>query len=71
MKKFNKYLLEKWDTDYQTPDSKKGMWNGWTIKDLKKERDRLKSKEKRSKSDSTRLKQVNFAIRAKTKWGKI
>lgn len=69
--KFKKFLNEKWNTDYKTPDDKKGMWNNWSLEDLQKERDRLKNKTSRTSAESTRLKQVNFAIRAKTGWGKI
>ena len=64
-------LNEKWDINYKTPDSKKDMWDGWSINDLKKERKRLLSKENRSNSESTRLKQVNFALRAKNNWSKV
>lgn len=63
-------LSEKWDTDYETPESKKGMWDGWSKDDLEQERTKLRNKDDRSEADSTRLKQVNFALRAKSDWGK-
>jgi hypothetical protein len=64
-----KKIVEKWDTDYETPEAKKGMWDGWSKADLEKERNKLRNKEERTDADSTRLRQVNFALRAKSDWG--
>ena len=64
-------LLEKWEKNTKTNLKKKGMWDGWTIAELRKERTKLKDKEKRTAAESTRLKEVDYAIRAKTGWGKI
>jgi hypothetical protein len=63
-------LSEKWDSDYETPKSKQGMWDGWSKADLEQERSKLRNKDDRSEAESTRLKQVNFALRAKSDWGK-
>lgn len=62
---------EAWDSDYETPDSKKGMWNGWSKERLEKKRNALRNKDERTDAQSTELKQVNFALRAKTGWGKV
>jgi hypothetical protein len=64
---------EKWDTKMKTPESKKGMFSGKNLAELRKERAALKEKEKRTSAGSTKLKEVNFAIRAKqrNKWGKV
>ena len=64
-------VTEKWDTDYETPKSKQGMWDGWSKSDLEAERNKLRDKEERTDADSTRLKQVNFALRAKSGWGDV
>src|SRR5208283_3828157 len=53
---------EKWSTDYETPKSKKGMWDGWSLEELKKAAKTASGK---------RAKEINFAIRAKTGWGKV
>jgi hypothetical protein len=64
-------ILEKWKEDAKINPKKKGMFDGWTVADLKKERTRLKKKEERTAAESTKLKEVNYAIRAKTGWGKV
>jgi hypothetical protein len=65
-----KLLSEKWDSDYETPDSKKGMWDGRSKERLQKRRNALRNKDERTEAESTELKQVNFALRAKSGWGK-
>lgn len=62
---------EAWDTNYQTPENKKGMWDGWSESDLKAEYDKLKAKENKSDAETTRMKEVGFALRAKHDWGKV
>lgn len=63
-------ISEKWNNDYETPENKKGMWDGWSLADLHKEANKLRSKENHTAAESKRLKEVDFAIRAKTGWGK-
>lgn len=68
----DKYIKEKWGgKPMKTPKAKKGMWKGWSLDDLKKERQRLKAIKGKTPAESTRLKEVNFALRAKTGWGKV
>jgi hypothetical protein len=62
---------EKWDSDYETPESKKGMWDGWSKERLEQRRSALRNKEERTDAESTELKQVNFALRAKSGWGDV
>lgn len=62
---------EAWDNDYETPESKKGMWDGWSKERLEKRRNTLRDKEERTDAESTELKQINFALRAKSGWGKV
>lgn len=56
------HFFEKWDSDYETPKSKRGMWKGW-------------SKDELEKADKTasgkRKKEIDFALRAKSGWGKV
>lgn len=68
-----KNIKEEWDTDYETPKSKRGMWDGWTIGELKSELKSLMDKKTRTDAEDTKVRQIEFAIRAKQKdkWGKI
>lgn len=59
-----------WGKKMNTPDSAKGMFKGRTKASLRSEQSRLRSKEMRSAAESKRLKRVNFALRAKNKFGK-
>lgn len=64
-------LDEKWGEEDVVNPSKKGMFKGRSKESLIKERDRLRKKEKRTAAESTKLRELNFAIRSKGgKWGK-
>jgi hypothetical protein len=75
--KKGKAINEKWDTNYETPKSKKGMWDGWSKADLTAEYNKLKKSgpHKKGSKEFTRMKEVAFAIRAKKKgsgkWGTV
>jgi len=73
LQKYRRALSEAWDSKTETPKSKKGMWNSWTLAELKAELKKLKDTKKKTEALKTREKQVMFAIRAKqkNKWGKI
>lgn len=62
-------LQEKWgkEVDIKQP----GKYKGWTLEKLKAARTKLKDKEERTTAESGKLKELNFAIRAKTGWGKV
>jgi len=55
-----------------------GKWEGYTLEELKSKRDAAKSRQEKRKEegkavdpkDTSLLKELNFAIRAKTGWGK-
>ena len=66
-------LDEKWGGEMHTAEKDKGMWDGWTIAELKAEKKRLMDKEERTAKEQKRVRQLTFAIRAKqeNKWGKI
>ena len=70
-------LSEKWGGDTEINPSKKGMWTGWSQEDLQAERSKLKASgpHDAGSAQATRLKEVNFALRAKgaggKKWGKV
>ncbi len=55
-------ILEAWADKDETPKDKKGMWDGYSLEDLHKAR---------KDASGTRLKEIDFAIRAKTGWGKV
>ena len=59
-----------WGKKLHTPKSAKGMFDGRTKASLRSEQARLRSKDKRTAAESKRLKRVNFALRAKNKFGK-
>ena len=63
---------EKWGKSVKVSDKKKGMFDGWTLDDLRAEQAKLKKSGPHEKGSAkyTRTKEVNFAIRAKTGWGK-
>lgn len=68
--KINAYLAEEWHDEEPLNPKKKGMWGGWTVDELKAERERLKNLKHRTKADTTRLREVNFALHAKEGWHK-
>lgn len=66
-------VSEKWDTKMKTKEKDKGMWDGYTVAELKKMKNDLMKKEERSAAEQKKVKQLTFAIRAKQKdkWGKV
>jgi len=66
-------VAEAWGTTMKTKEKDKGMWDGWTVAELKAEKAKLMKKEERSAAEQKKVKQIDFAIRAKqkNKWGKI
>jgi len=72
-REYNTVVSESWNEKMHTAKKDKGMFNDRTLASLKKEKATLDKKENKTAADSKKLKQVNFAIRAKqkNKWGKI
>jgi len=66
-------LGEAWKAKMNTPEKKKGMWNGYTVAELKAKKAKLMDKEERTAAEQTKVKEINFAIRAKqkNKWGAV
>jgi hypothetical protein len=64
----------KWGKKDVVDPKKKGMWDGYTQEELRSKLDAAKARqEKREKADpkdSTLIKELNFALRAKHNWGK-
>lgn len=58
-----------WNKKMHTPESAKGMFDGRTKESLRSEQSRLRSKETRTAAEQKRLRRVNFALRAKNKFG--
>jgi hypothetical protein len=71
-KKANWIKEAKWGKEVEITNP--GKWEGYTLEELKSKRDAAKSRqEKREKpdpKDTSLLRELNFAIRAKTGWGK-
>jgi hypothetical protein len=57
---------EKWSGDTEIKST--GKWADKTIAELKKARSALKDKEDRTKEETSKLRQINFAIRSKKDW---
>lgn len=64
-------VKEKWDAKMKTAKKDIGKWEGYSVADLKKRKKSLMDKESRTAAEQKEVKQINFAIRAKTSWGKI
>jgi hypothetical protein len=65
-------ISEAWDTEMHTAEKDKGMFKGKTIADLEKMRGALMKKATRSTAEQKKVKQIDFAIRAKKKFkGKV
>ena len=63
-------VSEKWNTDYETPKSKRGMFKGRSKESLEKELNRLKAKKTKTEADKTKEHQLVFALRSKGGWKK-
>lgn len=63
-------LTEKWKDAAPTDPDKKGMFDGWSLTRLRAKLEKEMKKEK-GERDSTMIKELEFAIRAKTGWGKV
>lgn len=59
-----------WNRKMHPPKSAVGMFDGKTKADLRKTQSRLRSKETRTAAEQKLLRRVNFALRAKNKFGK-
>jgi len=72
-------MFEAWDKKMKTPESKKGMFKGRTKESLKSELSKCKSRSKKlhdedkkePESLKTKIKELEFALRAKNKFGKV
>lgn len=64
-------VVEKWDAKMKTAKKDIGKWEGFTLAELKARKKKLMDKESRSKQEQKEVSQINFAIRAKTGWGKV
>jgi len=68
-----KPLEEKWEKETSTPDSKKGMFKGKTKAELQSQLSKLKASGPHEKGSAayTKEKELMFARRAKSGWGKV
>jgi hypothetical protein len=66
-------LAEAWKEKMNTAKKDKGMWDGYTLEDLKSKKEKLMAKKERTAAEQKKVKELNFAIRAKQKdkWGKV
>ena len=69
----NENVSEKWKQEVHTPESKKGMFKGRSKSDLQSELNSLKASgpHKKGSAAYTKQKELIFAIRAKSNWGKV
>ena len=61
-------LEEKWKGDAEIEQT--GEWSGKTVAQLRKRKKQLMDKEERTKAEQDEVREINFAIRAKTGWKK-
>ncbi len=68
-----KKVDEKWDTETQVSPSERGKYKGKTVKELRKAYDALKATGPHTKGSTEygRMRELAFAIRAKTGWGGV
>jgi hypothetical protein len=74
-----KEVNEAWDKEMKTPESKKGMFKGKTKAELRSELSAAKERSKKlhdadkpePESLKTKIKELEFALRAKNKFGKV
>jgi hypothetical protein len=66
-------IAEKWDEPTKVAPSEKGKYKGKTKAELKKQYDRLKAAgpHKKGSPEFGRMRELAFAIRAKSDWGKV
>lgn len=66
-------LAEKWDAKTQVSPEEKGKYKGKTAAELKKQYNALKARgpHKKGSAEFGRMRELAFAIRAKTGWGKV
>lgn len=64
---------EKWGVATKVPEKEKGKYKGWTLAELRRSYNALKKKGpfKKGSTELGRLRELAFAIRAKTGWGKV
>ena len=68
----------KWGKPTEVSPKEKGKWKGYSLSELKKKRNAAKKRQENRKKkgkktnpkDTELLRELNFAIRAKTGWGK-
>ena len=69
----NENLEEKWDTETTVSPSEQGKYKGKTIEELRKSYNALKASGPHQKGSTEygRMRELAFAIRAKTGWGGV
>jgi len=68
----------KWGKPTEVSPEEQGKWSGYSLDQLKKKRNAAKKRQKKrrengkkaDRKDTELLRELNFAIRAKTGWGK-
>lgn len=69
----------KWDTETKTPESEKGKWKGYSKEELTSKLNKAKERNKKRREkgekadpkDTELIRELQFALRAKTGWGKV
>lgn len=64
---------EKWGKPTVVPKEERGKYKGWSLAELRKAYNALKARgpHKKGSPELGRLRELAFAIRAKTGWGKV
>ena len=64
--RFDDFINEKWDGNTEIKQT--GQYSGKTIEELEKMKNALKAKKDHTEAETKKLRQINFAIRAKRNW---
>lgn len=62
---------EKWGVETRPAAKDVGKWEGWTMAELRARKKRLMDKPSRTPAETKEVRQINFALRAKSGWGKV
>lgn len=70
---FKEFLEEKWNSDSKMDTDEKGKYKDWTMDELRKRLSQLKDSgpHPEGTKEYEEENEIEFAIRAKTGWGKV
>lgn len=64
-------LDEKWAKKVVVAKEERGKYKGWTLSKLRSTYNKMKKMKDKAKEEVSRMRELAFAIRSKTGWGKV